>query len=260
MKILTVCVLSALALVIGTSAYAADANKNVVTRDYSDTVMPAQQNAYEAGVKAWNKCLRDHGAKYNVIALTHETGDVYEYSYIIGPYTWADFDRFDEQSKPCDAVWRAEANPHLKKETSNFFVDQPELSHLPADWRNQPTPPMYSVIYFKLKLGHAANEAFTEAVKKITAAAAKTKSSVYYRTMAVQGAGDADAPDYVLALLAKDWAEYGKLTDSSPWEMVEGVYGKAATADIRKSLSDAIAKSSDHADRYNADLSYIAGK
>ena len=47
MKILTSCMVSALALSAVTSAYAADANKAVVTRDWSDTVAPADQNAYE---------------------------------------------------------------------------------------------------------------------------------------------------------------------------------------------------------------------
>lgn len=257
MKILTVCVAAALALSTTASAFAADVNQNVVTRDFTDTVAPAQQAAYEAGVKAYNECLRQHGLKFDEIALTHETGNTYVYAYEIGPYTWADFDTIGTESKPCDATWRSQSNPYLKSEISLFFVDQPELSHMPAGWRDQPYPPLLDVMYFTLKPGHAAHEAFTAAIKKIVAASAKTKSTVYYRMLEVQ-AGDEGAPDYVLALGLKSWADFGAL--GSPWKMMEEVYGKADTDAIRTSLNDSIAKSSSHIDSYKADLSYIAGK
>lgn len=257
MKILTVCVAAALALSATASVYAADANQNVVTRDFTDTVAPAEQAAYEAGVKAYNECLHQHGLKFNEIALTHETGNTYVYAYEIGPYTWADFDKIDAESKPCDATWRSQSNPHLKSEISLFFTDQPEMSHMPVGWRDQPVSPLLDVIYFTLKPGHAAHEAFTSAVKKITAAAAKTKSTVYYRTLEVQ-AGDDGAPDYVLVLGLKSWADFGAL--GGPWKMVESAYGKAAADAIRASLNDSIAKSSSHIDSYKADLSYFAGK
>jgi len=44
------------------------------------------------------------------------------------------------------------------------------------------------------------------------------------------------------------------------WQMVANAYGQAETKTIRKSLDDSIAKMSDHFDKYNAELSYIAGK
>ena len=36
----------------------------MIFRVYSDCVAPADQVAYETGVKAFNKCLGDHGYKY----------------------------------------------------------------------------------------------------------------------------------------------------------------------------------------------------
>lgn len=42
--------------------------------------------------------------------------------------------------------------------------------------------------------------------------------------------------------------------------MVANAYGQTEADSIRKSLDDSIAKMSDHFDRYNAQLSYIAGK
>ncbi len=204
MKILTACVCSALAFSAVASAYAADANKAVVTRDWSDTVAPADQNAYEAGVKAYNRCLHDNGVKYDEVAYAHETGDTYKYSYIIGPYSWADFDTLRSQSKPCDAVWRSQANPHLKSETSAFLVDQPEMSHMPANWgKDKMRPPLVHVLYFTLHSGHAADEAFTSVLKKGAAAADKTKWPYYYRVVAVQG-GDEGSPDYLIVIPNKE--------------------------------------------------------
>ncbi|WP_449428274.1 hypothetical protein [Rhodanobacter umsongensis] len=259
MKILTICVMSALALTTASGALAAEADKAVVNRDWTDSVAPAQQQAYEAGLKAYNQCLRDHGVKYNQATVTHETGDTYKYSTVTGPYTWADFDAMDAATKPCDATWRTQSNPHLLNETSVFMVDQPELSHMPAGWEKQAPPVFLDIIYETLKPGHEASEAFTATVKKIAAAAAKSQWPYYFRVMQVQG-GDEGSPDYVLALPQKSWADYGTEASPSLWKMVEGVYGKEDTGAMRRSLNDAVQHSSSHVDRYSADLSYVPGK
>ena len=259
MKILTVCVVAALAVSGVTSAYAADANKAVVNRDWTDTVAPAHQDAYEAGQKAFNQCLREHGVKFNMLAYTHETGDTYKYSYVTGPYTWADFDAMDAAIKPCIATWRAQGNPHLQSETGTFFTDEPDMSHMAPNWATQPPPPIIHVYYYTLKGGHDADVAFTDAVKKIAAAAKKSKWPYHFRTLQVRG-GDEGSPDYLLVIQNKSWAEVGTPADPTVWKMVAGVYGQADADTMRKSLNDAIAKVSDHYDRYNADLSYIPGK
>lgn len=259
MKILTVCVVAVLELAMFSVASAADSNKALVSRDWTDSVAPAHQDAYEAGQKAFNKCLREHGVKYNLLAYTHETGDTYKYSYVTGPYTWADFDAGDAAIKPCLATWRSQGNPYLHSETGTFFEDQPDMSHMPANWATQSPPPIIHVYYYTLKSGHDANVAFTDAVKKIAAAAEKSKWPYHFRTLQVKG-GDEGSPDYLLVIGNKNWAEVGAEPNPSVWKMVEGVYGKADAGAIRKSLNDAIAKISDHYDRYNADLSYVPGK
>ncbi|MGA9422558.1 MAG: hypothetical protein WBW61_09355 [Rhodanobacteraceae bacterium] len=259
MKILTMSVASALALSAVASTYAADAKKPVVSRDYTDTVMPADQQSYEAGAKAYNQCLREHGSKHTWTAWVHETGDVYQYSYVAGPYTWADFDTMHSIGKACDATWRSQANPHLKGEISVFMVDQPEMSHMPRDWDKQAPPALIEVDYFTLNAGHDADEAFTAGVKKIAAAATKSNWPYYNRTLQVQYGGEG-APDYIMVFPGKSWADLGAEPDPGLWKMVEGVYGKADAAALRKSLNDAIKNVSSHVDSYNADLSYIAGK
>lgn len=259
MKILTVCVICALGLPAVTSAFAAETNQAVVNRDFTDTVSPANQQAYEAGVKAWNQCLREHGSKYAWTAWMHETGNVYAYSYVTGPHTWADFDTMRGAFKDCDTTWRTQANPHLKGETSVFMIDQPDMSYLPKDRSGQAQPALIDVNYFTLEHGHAARTAFVDAARKIAAAAAKSKWPYYFRFLEIQ-AGDEDAPDFVLVLPNKNWADYGAEANPSLWKMIEGVYGKADADALRKSLNDAIKKSSEHVDSYNAGLSYIPDK
>jgi hypothetical protein len=254
MKIITSCVVSGIVLMGIGSVHAADADHALVSRVYTDEVAPSEQVAYEAGVKAFNKCLADHGMKYRWTAWVHETGDTYKYSFVGGPATWADFDKMADVGKACDPVWRKEANAHLKSETSSFVEAVPELSRMPDD-KNGP-PAFLSVSYFHVKPGREADEAFTDVVKKITAAAEKAKWSSPYITYKVRG-GDKGAPDYILVRPYKSWAEYGAGPDPSTWKMVEGVYGKQETDALRKTIGDALQDGSSHVNRYNAELSFI---
>ncbi|HZW51345.1 MAG TPA: hypothetical protein VFF05_05770 [Rudaea sp.] len=259
MKILISCVASALALSAFSGAFAAEASKANVYRDFSDTVAPANQEAYEAGVKAYNQCMKDHGFKYTWGAWNHETGNVYTYSYVAGPYTWADFDTMHTTGKACDATWRKQANPHLKEETSAFMVSQADMSYMPKDADKDPPPAMIGVVYFHLKNGHDAHEAFTSAVKKIAAGAAKSNWSGHFQTDEINYGGEG-APNYIVVFPNKNWADVGMEANPSLWKMMENVYGKAEAAAIRKSLNDSIEKSSSHIDSYNADLTYTAPK
>lgn len=255
MKIITSCVVPAIALLAATSVYAAEAEKANVSRVFNDIVAPAEQQAYETAVKSYNKCLGQHGFKFTWLAWSHETGDTYKYSYVAGPYTWADFDTMHTTSKACDAVWRSEANAHLKSETSAFLVAMPELSHMPKD--KDAKPALINVTYFTLKNGREADDAFTDGVKKITVAADKANWSGHFTLYKVKGA-DKDAPDYILVTPYKSWAEYGPGANPPVWKMVEGVDGKQAADALRKSLNDAIQDASAHVDSYSDELTYTA--
>jgi hypothetical protein len=112
---------------------------------------------------------------------------------------------------------------------------------------------------YTLKSGPAADTAFSDAVKRIAAAAAKTKWPYYWGTVAIEGGGEG-APDYEVAIGGKNWADVGGEPNPGLWKMVANAYGKIEADTIRKSLDDSIAKTSDHFDKYNAELSYIAGK
>ncbi|MGH8161778.1 MAG: hypothetical protein ACRESR_06475 [Gammaproteobacteria bacterium] len=256
MKTLTVCVMAALAVSGVASAYAGDANKNVVTRDYTDTVAPAQQAAYEAGVKSFIQCLRQHDFKYSVMAVTHQTGSTYMYSFELGPATWADFDAMRTSAGACGSVAESDMNPHLKSEISAFIVTKPGFSRMPKDMTAYA---LVDVIHFTLKPGMAAQKAFTDAVKEIYAAEDKANWPVYSTTGRIE-AGGPGAPDYELDVFYKNWASFGSEPNPPLWKMVASVYGQQKADGIRHALDGAIASTEEHVDRFDPGLSYIAGK
>jgi hypothetical protein len=161
--------------------------------------------------------------------------------------------------KDCDTAWRKQAASHLKHESSAFMELDEDMSNLPASWRTDPPPAMIQVIDFTLKPGHEPNETFRANMKKFAAAAAKSKWPYHFQTLSIEGGGDG-APDYLIVIPAKNWADAGSEPNPTFWKMVEGVYGKADTDAMRKSFNDIVAKSSGHYDSYNADLTYTAAK
>ena len=66
----------AIAVLCISGAQAAEMDKASVMRDYTDTVAPAGQQAYEAGIKSYNQCLSQHGFKFAWTAWVHETGKI----------------------------------------------------------------------------------------------------------------------------------------------------------------------------------------
>jgi|GEM_PF-416454 len=259
MKIMKSCIVSAIALTAAVSAHAADAAKAKanVSWVYTDVVAPAEQQAYENAIKSFNKCLGQHGLKFAWVAYTHETGDTYKYSYVAGPITWADVDTMRASSKPCQDVWRAEGNAHLRSETSSFLIEDADMSHMAP--KDKEPPALISVVYFTVKNGRESDDAFTDGAKKITAAAEKAKWNGHYTLYRTKGA-DKDSPDYILVSPYKNFAAYGAGADPTVWKMVEGVYGKQDADALRKSFSDSLQDSSSHVDAYSADLTYMPAK
>lgn len=254
MKRMTVWLAPAIALLCIGSVQAAAKDKTNVVRDYTDTVAPADQQAYEAGIKSYNQCLAEHGYKYRWTSWVHETGDVYSYSYVTDPLAWASFDAMHEAGKACDTTFRTQVNPHLKGESSVFMQGDPELSHMPAGTLG--TPALIEVTYFKLKPGQ--RQAFTDAARKIYGAAEKSKWTAHSMLNEVVEGGDG-SPDFLLVSPGSNWADLGKEMNPGLWKMVEGVYGKADADALRQTIRDSLQDSSAHVDSYNAGLSYKPG-
>jgi len=129
----------------------------------------------------------------------------------------------------------------------------PGFSHYPND--TAPTTPLTEVISFTLKPGMAAYNAFTNGVKAIYAAEAKSNWPYYSELDEMNYAGPG-APDFQLIIPAKSWAEIGTPESPSVWKMLANVDGQRKADAIHKSIDDAIASSEAHVDRYDASLSY----
>jgi hypothetical protein len=259
MRIPAACAAAALAVSGISGAYATNVFKTLVTIDYTDTIAPAEMQAYVAGIKAYTRCLREHGVRFNEYAVDHETGrDTYKISYYREPMTWAQRQELGGESAPCKAIFNTQVNPHLESESGAVMVEQPKMSHLPAGAMNHPPPRFLHIFDYTLK-SRTANTAFSVALRKITAAAARTKWPYYWDAVAIEGGGEG-APDYQLAIGGSNWAEVGAGLSPALWKMVANAYGQTEADTIRKSLDDSIAGMSDHFDKYNAQLSYIAGK
>lgn len=260
MKGLTACVLAALAVSSIASAHAADAGTTLVTIEYTDTVAPAGMHVYEAGIEAYVRCLREHHVTFNEYAFTRATGrNTYQISFEREPMTWAQRDGLGGESRPCKPIFNTQVDPHLQSESAAVLMEQPTMSHLASSAKHPAPPQVLHVFNYTLKSGPAAHAAFANAMKKIAAAAAKTKWPYYWDMVAVEGGGEG-APDYQLVIGGEDWADAGAEPDLSLWKMVANAFGQPEADAIRKSLDGAIEKISDHFDRYSAELSYIAGK
>ncbi|MGH8288061.1 MAG: hypothetical protein ACREV7_03415 [Steroidobacteraceae bacterium] len=232
---------------------AADPNPTSVTLDIEDTVAPPQQAAYEAGVKNYNQCLSQHGFKFAVPALEHVTGNTYVYSYVVIVPDWAGLDANHAMSAVCDSAFAADVNPYLLSETAAVTTVMPGFSHYPNDVA--PMTSLTEVISFTLKPGMAAYNAFTNGVKAIYAAEAKSNWPYYSELDEMNYAGPG-APDFQLIIPAKSWAEIGAPESPSVWKMLANVYGQRKADAIRKSIEDAIASSEAHVDRSDPSLSY----
>jgi len=247
---------SAIALFAAICSHASETDKANISRVYVDTVAPSEQLAYENAALSYNRCLSEHGFRYSWTAWAHETGPTNQYTWVTGPYTWETFDAFGEADAPCEDVWRKLAGPRLQLEASVFLIEMPELSHVAQSTDEKPA--LLNVLAFTLKSGAEANDAFVAVQAKIAAAAEKSRWPHYFRFSRVRGGGK-DSPDYIVTARYKNWADYGA-GPPALWKMVEGVYGKAEAAAMRKTMDDAILVTSAHVESYNAKLSYIPSK
>jgi hypothetical protein len=241
------------ALMCAGGVQAASTTPTSLSYDIEDTVAPTQQAAYEAGVKDYNRCLRQHGFKFAVLALEHVTGNTYVYSYVVTLPNWAGLDTSQAKAAVCDSELEAGVNPHLLSETAAVSTVMPGFSHHPGDVT--PMTPLTDVISFTLKPGRAPHDAFTKGVKAIYAAEVKSNWPYYSELDEMNYAGPG-APDFQLIIPARSWAEIGTPESPSVWKMLAKAYGQRKADEIRKSIDDAIASTEEHVDRYDPSLSY----
>lgn len=225
-----------------------------VSRFYVVEVAPAQDQAFQDGMKAWLKCLHEHADTRGLWAWSAETGDLGRYVFESDTRTWAGIDERNPADKACGGDFNTGVMPHISKAYSWVGERRPKMSHAGMDGA---MPAYVYVLDIKVKSGQGAS--FAEAVEKYAEAAAKIKWEGQWFTDAVTGGGKGSA-DYILVWPNKSWAEIGQEPNPSIKAMMEKVYGKAQAAAIRKQFFDAIDHQWDGVWSYSKDLSYIPAK
>ena len=226
-----------------------------ITRVYVVVVQPAQDQAFNQGIKDWEKCLHEHGAKQATMAYSAETGDLDRYLFIEEHPSWADMDTHDPANKACGPVFVGEVIPHSGQAFSELAVLNPKETYMPG---GDPDPaPMIWVDAFRIKPGHA--EAFNDAVQKYTAAAAKTHWQGHFAGYDIEGSGQG-AEDFVLVWPNKNWADIG--TDPSPSvkQLMESVYGKKGARALHDKFNGSLLEEWSDTWSYVKDLSFTPGQ
>jgi hypothetical protein len=226
-----------------------------VTRVYVVEVPPAQDHVFNEGMKSWEKCLHDHGAKRAIMAYDAETGDMGRYLFLEPHAAWAEMDTHDPANKACEPTFRSEVLPHFTHGFSEIAELNAKDTYMPGG--DADPPPMQWVDVFRIKPGQG--EAFHEGLAKFAAAAAKIHWQGHFAGFDIDGSGRG-GEDFVLAWPNKSWADVGQQPKPSTKEMMESVYGKAAARANHDKFFGSIAEDWSDAWSYDKDLSYIPGK
>lgn len=231
------------------------ASPTAITRVYIVTVPPAQDHAFNEGIKSWEKCLHDQGAKQAIVAYDAQTGDLGRYLFLERHSAWSEMDNHEAADKACAPTFRSEVLPHFTQGLSRFAALNAKDTYMPG---GDPDPaPMLWVNAFRIKSGQA--QAFGDVMAKFAAAAAKVHWHGHFGGYDVEGAGEGGL-HFALVWPNKSWADIGRDPTPSIKDMMDSVYGKAVSRALHAKYAAAIEAQWDEAWSYEKDLSYVPGK
>jgi hypothetical protein len=226
-----------------------------VTRVFIVQVPSAQDHAFIVGVKAYEKCLSDHGTQQATYVYGAETGDLTRYLFLNGYSAWSGMDAHDAAGMACRGVFGTELLPHVGQAFSEVAVLNAKDTYMPG---GDPDPaPMIWVDSYRIKAGQGP--AFNDALQHLAAAAAKTHWEARFEAYDIEGGGQG-AQDFVLVWPNKSWADIGQDPNPSAKHMMEGVYGAAAAASEHQKFLATIAEHWSDTWSYHKDLSLVPGK
>lgn len=226
-----------------------------VTRVFVVEVPPVQDQAFNQGIKSYERCLRAHGDTHATYVYDSETGDTDRYLFLEDYGSWGGMDSRDPAGKACHALFVSAVLPHFSQAFSEVAQLNAKDTYMPGG-HSDPAPIMWVEAY-RLKVGHADD--FRGALGMLAAAAAKAHWEAHFAGWDIDGAGQG-GEDFVLVWPNKSWADVGTDPSPSAKDLMAGAYGKAAAdADHRKFLG-AIAEYWSDAWAYDKDLSLIPGK
>jgi hypothetical protein len=225
-----------------------------VTRVYVVSVPAAQDHAFNVGIKAWEKCLKDHGTKQATYAYEAETGDISRYLFLNGYDTWGGMDAHEAAGKACGATFATAVLPHVGAAFSEISLLNAKGTYMPGD-DPAPAPMLWADVY-RIKAGQ--DPAFHDAVAQFAAAAAKIHWDGHFAGYDIAGSGPG-GEDFVLIWPNKSWADAGQDPHPSADDMMAKVYGMAAAETMHQQFLASIADHWSDVWSYDKDLSLIPG-
>lgn len=248
--------LAALSVVLAAAlGLAQGASADSVTRVFMVVVPPAQDQAFNEGIKDYEKCLHDHGSAQATIAYSAVTGDLSRYLFLEERSSWGGFDEHDAASAACEPAFVNEVLPHSGQAFSEIAEPNAKDTYMPGN-DTDPSPMMWVNLY-RVKAGQT--EVFEGIVAKLAAAAAKTHWEAHFAGYDIEGSGQGQE-NFVLVWPNKSWADIGHDAQPSAKDMMDSVYGKKASHAMHDKYMAAIADQWTDAWSYQKDLSYIPGK
>lgn len=247
--------LAALAVVLAGSMGLAHADTPAVTRVYVVAVPAAQDHAFNVGVKAWEKCLKDHGTQEATVAYDAETGDISRYLFLNGYSSWGGMDAHDAAGKACMATFATDVLPHVGSAFSEIALLNAKETYNPGG-DTGPAPMLWADVY-RIKAGQET--AFHNAMRQFAAAAAKTNWDGHFEGYDIEGSGHG-GEDFVAIWPNKSWADTGQDTHPSADDMMAKVYGMAGAESMHQQYLAAIDEHWEDAWSYDKDLSVTLGK
>ena len=221
-----------------------------------DQVLPAQQQAYEAGIQKYNQCLSQNGFPLARNAWAQETGKLFAYTYMSGPAIWKDFDTILAAEKACLSVKQSDVNPYLESENRRFWNLSPDLSNLSKDMMTA-VPPMMEFKYFTLKSGIKPYTDFTDDLAEFTVAEKKSTWPGHYMMLSNTDNDDGE-PDFIIIREYQSIADLGEKIDlfyPQYLAMLQRQLGKAKVASMLKDINEAVVNSYYELDSYQPELS-----
>lgn len=226
-----------------------------VTRVFVVEVPPAQDQAFNQGLKSYEKCLRERGARHATYVYDSETGDTDRYLFLEHYGAWGGMDSRDPAGKACRSVFDSDMLPHFSRSFSEIAVLNAKDTYMPGGDAD-PTPIMWVEAY-RIKVGKADD--FRDALGMLAGAAAKAHWDAHFSGWDIDGAGQG-GEDFVLVWPNRSWAEVGHDPSPSAKDLMTSTYGKAAAEANHQKFLGAIAEHWSDAWSYDKDLSFIPGK
>ena len=209
------------------------------------TIKQGHNEQFRAGVKMWKECYeKNNGTEsWNLWSRMQGEGTVYVLTGLVK--NWAELDKEDAASEPCNSIARDMIMPHIEKSVYHLASTMPELSNTTP----KPDRTVVWVTYFRVK----NSTVFNATVKEIGTAVKAVEGDVRGTWYSFIGGGEND-PDYFVSNSYKDFAEMDVKRDGV-WKIMENKHGLKKAEQMRNDFRNSMDASWSYVYVLNKDLS-----